>query len=254
MLWRALRRAVLMHFHADDARLTERAARENPWYRRPEGADSDTAIMDRLRRLGRWMRVAVVADGETEGYVRPYFRRVERVPLAIDLDAVGPPIPPVRSLPVVVHAPSDARAAGTDDVLAAVRRLPPSSPLEFRLRGGLPDDRRLEELRGADIVIEGVREGSYGNAAVQAMALGKPVIAYLRPGPAGGDPSGLPIVSADPRTLTDVLAALLADAPRRLELGARGRTYTEQVHALPAVADRLLRLYLELGGGADRGR
>ena len=99
-------------------------------------------------------------------------------------------------------------------------------------------------------MVDQLNAGWYGVFAIEAMALGKPVVTFLhdeavrRTEEAFG--TRVPIVSATAETLRETLRPLVADAARRRELGAASRAYVEQVHDLERVADRLLSLYARL--------
>jgi glycosyltransferase involved in cell wall biosynthesis len=100
----------------------------------------------------------------------------------------------------------------------------------------------------ADLVIDQLLVGWYGGMAVEAMALGKPVISYIREGDLRFIPpamsSQLPIIRATPSTLYDVLSEWLT--VRRQELsrvGSRSRAYVERWHDPLWIANRLKREY-----------
>jgi glycosyltransferase involved in cell wall biosynthesis len=82
------------------------------------------------------------------------------------------------------------------------------------------------------------------------MALGKPVVTYLKPDVVEKSAAGfgvrIPIVSATAETLTDALRPLVENPALRREIGAQSRAYVEQVHDIDRVADRLLDLYRSL--------
>jgi glycosyltransferase involved in cell wall biosynthesis len=75
------------------------------------------------------------------------------------------------------------------------------------------------------------------------MALGKPVVTYLREDLKGMYPDGFPAVHATKDTLADVLEGLLGDFSRRRELGMAGRRYVERHHSPEVLGARLLELY-----------
>ena len=83
------------------------------------------------------------------------------------------------------------------------------------------------------------------------MALGKPVIAYIRK-PEDYLPKGIecPIVSANPDYLKQSLITLIENPQLRYDLGVRGRRYVEQVFSLQHVGERMDRLYRQLQRGA----
>jgi hypothetical protein len=82
------------------------------------------------------------------------------------------------------------------------------------------------------------------------MALGKPVVTFLRPEAVERTERELgtrvPVVSATKETLRERLEPLVASAAERRRVGAESRAYVEQVHDLERVADRLLALYARL--------
>ena len=170
----------------------------------------------------------------------------EVIPPGVDLERIRPEPQSDRSRPLIVHAPSSRRRKGTEHVLAAVAGL----EADLELVEGLHHDEAFERYRAADIVVDQLNAGWYGLFAIEAMALGKPVVTFLhdeavrRSEEAFG--TTVPIVSATAETLREALRPLVADAARRRELGAASRAYVEQVHDVEQVADRLLDLYRRL--------
>jgi len=170
----------------------------------------------------------------------------EVIPPGVDLSRIRPAPAPERERPLLVHAPSSRRRKGTEHVLAAVEGL----DADLELVEGLHHDEALERYRAADVVVDQLNAGWYGLFAIEAMALGKPVVTFLhdeavrRTEEAFG--TRVPIVSATAETLREALRPLVADTARRRELGAASRAYVERVHNVERVADRLLDLYARL--------
>ena len=168
------------------------------------------------------------------------------VPPGIDLREYPVRLPERSERPVVVHAPSSRRRKGTEHVLAACEGL----DVELDLVEGLHHDEARKRYERADIVVDQLNAGWYGLFAIEAMALGKPVVTFLhdeavqRTEEAFG--TRVPIVSATKETLRERLAELAADAERRRAIGEASRAYVERVHDLERVTDRLLDLYARL--------
>lgn len=102
----------------------------------------------------------------------------------------------------------------------------------------------------ADVVCEMLTYGWFGANAREALMLGKPVICYLRPewleqirGEVPGYVEELPVVSASPETVREVLLELVHDPDRRAELGRRGREFALKWHSAQAGARRLDRFF-----------
>ena len=122
---------------------------------------------------------------------------------------------------------------------------------DLELVEGLHHDEAFERYRAADIVVDQLNAGWYGLFAIEAMALGKPVVTFLHDEAVRADRGGLRHSRSDRlRDGRDARARrcgpLVADAARRRELGAASRAYVEQVHDLEQVTDRLLDLYARL--------
>jgi glycosyltransferase involved in cell wall biosynthesis len=170
----------------------------------------------------------------------------EIIPPGIDVAAIEPVPPSDRARPLIVHAPSSRRRKGTDHVVAACEGL----DADLELVEGLHHDEAFARYRNADVVVDQLNAGWYGVFAIEAMALGKPVVTFLHDGAVRRTEAAfgvrVPIVSATKETLRDRLRELVADPERRRRIGAESRAYVERVHDLENVADRLLGLYARL--------
>jgi hypothetical protein len=131
-------------------------------------------------------------------------------------------------------------------VIAAVEALrAEGSEFDFVLLEGLPHGALLLELAEADIVIDQIVIGWYGVLAVEAMALGKAVVAYIRDDLVHEVPQGV-LFNANPKTITERLRELVSSADLRAELGQTARRYVEAYHASEVVAAKLDAMYREL--------
>jgi glycosyltransferase involved in cell wall biosynthesis len=134
---------------------------------------------------------------------------------------------------VIAHAPTDTDIKGTRFLIAAVEQLRAEGlPVRLDLVQEVGREEVLERCAAAHIVVDQVLLGWYGGLAVEAMALGRPVLAYIRELEPGDNPFGaeLPIVRSAQDTLADDLRPLVLDPRRRRELGAAGRRFVETAH------------------------
>jgi glycosyltransferase involved in cell wall biosynthesis len=108
----------------------------------------------------------------------------------------------------------------------------------------------------ADIVVDMLTFGWYGANVREALMLGKPVVCYLRPEwlesmrkeiPDFVDE--LPIVSATPETVHDVLVDLIEQPEKRVAIGRRSREFAVKWHSAGAAGDRFDRIYRGLMEG-----
>lgn len=219
-LLRATRKRSVMHFLGSDIR------------GKPPGELAWAARAD-ARIVGSYDAIRWVPDAEV-------------VPPGIDLREYTPAPPADRVRPVVVHAPSSRRRKGTEHVIAACAEL----PVELEIVEGLHHDEARRRYENADIVVDQLNAGWYGLFAIEAMALGKPVVTFLhdeavaRTEDAFG--TRMPIVSATARTLVERLRPLAENAAERVRIGAESRAYVERIHDVERVADRLLDIYARL--------
>jgi glycosyltransferase involved in cell wall biosynthesis len=168
------------------------------------------------------------------------------IPPGLDLRPFTPVPPSDNPRPLVVHAPSNRRKKGTQFVIDACAQL----PVDLDIVEGVPHDVARERYAKADIVVDQLNAGWHGVFALESMALGKPVVTYLKPElvdrAAEGYGIRLPIVPATKETLVDALRPLVEQPALRKEVGAASRAYVEQVHDIDRVADRLVDLYRSL--------
>ena len=168
------------------------------------------------------------------------------IPPGVDLKRYTPSPGRGGERPLVVHAPSRKASKGTEFVEAACAQL----PVDLDVVHGLTHDEAVERYRQADIVVDQLNAGWYGLFAIEAMALGKPVVTFLhdeavrRTEEAFGVP--VPIANATKETLADVLRPLVEDADERRRRAELSRAYVEAVHDDEKIADRLLALYARL--------
>jgi glycosyltransferase involved in cell wall biosynthesis len=157
---------------------------------------------------------------------------------------------PRRSGPLrVVHASNHRRFKGTSYLIQAVEGLKADGvQIELILVEGVPNQEALMIYRSADIIFDQCVMGNYGYFALEAMALGKPVMCFVRkPDEYLLYPEECPIINTHVDTLKDDLFRLVERHSELSEIGRRGRTYIEKHFSLEAFACRLERTYRELG-------
>ena len=167
----------------------------------------------------------------------------EVVPVGLDL-AKYQPVPPAANRRVrVVHATTSRAKKGTEAVIAACERLGTDLDVVENVR----HDEALERYRRADIVVDQFNAGWYGVFAIEGMALGKPVVGYLRDEPREQTERAfgieVPIVSTTKETLAERLQPLVESAEERRRIGSASRAYVERVHDGEKIADRLIEIY-----------
>jgi glycosyltransferase involved in cell wall biosynthesis len=168
------------------------------------------------------------------------------IPPGIDVRAIEPEPPSNRERPVVLHAPSSRARKGTEYVVAACKEL----GADLEIVEGLDHRAAFERYRNADVIVDQLNAGWYGVFAIEAMALGKPVVTFLHDEAVRKTEEAfgveVPIVRATKETLADALRPLVTSVEERERIGRASRAYVEEVHGLERMTDRLLALYAGL--------
>lgn len=130
----------------------------------------------------------------------------------------------------ILHVPSDDGIKGTNYVLAAIDKLKTeNAEFEFELLRNKTHAETIEAIRSADILIDQMVAGWYGLISIEAMALGKTTVCYLRDELYSYIPD-IPIVNLNPDNLAEGLKKLIAEKEKLSEYGKKGRSYAEKYH------------------------
>lgn len=148
----------------------------------------------------------------------------------------------------VLHAPTWRELKGTDTVVAVIEELRAEGEnVELILIEKIPHDQVKALFTSADLFVDQLLAGWYGGVAVELMALGKPVVAYIRQEDLHFIPAemkaDLPIISADTTTLKEVLRDLIRDPDRRKRVGEQSRAFVEKWHHPRVVAQMTTTAY-----------
>ncbi len=245
---RAANKLIISLFNGDDIRHASA-------YRQQYGINTEALgehyrtdpLMRPLHRLrmAEWYSDLIVSVPNQSGLaLRPYQHFfyplvLERYPCAI----------PARDVPVVVHAPSQTSAKGTERILQAFARLKDRGiAFELRLLQDVPNQTVLDELHDADAAVDQIYF-PFGKFGAEAMALGCAVATAHRP---DIEPLAAhrPVCAVNEETLEDQLAELLINKRLRLDLAEKGRKHVERYHDHLAIASRLIEACL----AARRGK
>jgi glycosyltransferase involved in cell wall biosynthesis len=104
----------------------------------------------------------------------------------------------------------------------------------------------------ADIVVDQLIYGWWGSTAIEAMALGKPVICYLSPSwkeiflKRFPEYTSLPIVEGNTQNIYEVLKRLTTDKDYREQKGKESRLFAEKHFDVKKNARELEKIFLTL--------
>ena len=151
----------------------------------------------------------------------------------------------------IAHAPSNRQVKGTDYILAALENLRVRGfEFELILVEGMSHAQARQEYERADVLIDQLFAGWYGGLAVELMALGKPVLSYIRQEDLSFLPPDmareLPVLQVTEATVEQSLEQVLTMPRSELVAWARrSRAYVERWHDPHAIARRIKSDYEE---------
>lgn len=168
--------------------------------------------------------------------------------LAVDTDEVTPAYPERDNAHVlrIVHGTNHPELKGSKAIEGACALLAEKGhPIEYVFVSGLRNEVAQRIYRSADIIVDQLLVGAYGMFAVEAMALGKPVICHITEDVRRANLcyAELPLVDATPATICERLKVLIEDPDLRYSLGISSRKYVERYHSLPAIGSLLHQIF-----------
>jgi hypothetical protein len=195
---------------------------------------------------------ARIAMGDMISYV-PGCRDLHYWPLDLRKFKAAEPLAYMRGDTLrVAHAPNHGHFKGTAYLMDAIERLRREGyPIELVSVQGVRNEKVLELFRTSHLIADQFIAGFHGYTALEAMALARPVLCFLRNDDMMIDPATCPIINVRPEQVYDMLKKCLECGVDLALLGKRGRAYIDRYYSIEAVAVRLGRLYIETAGFSE---
>jgi hypothetical protein len=166
---------------------------------------------------------------------------------SVEIDSFKVTPPRTDGVPRIVHAPTNGLIKGTPAIVQALEELKSRFEFEFVLVQGLTHEEALKVYETADIVIDQVLAGWYGGLAVEVMAMGKPVLCYLREQDFQFVPEemirDLPLINVRPDRLVEDIASVLERRNEWLDWSIRSRRFVEKWHDPTRIATAMIGAY-----------
>jgi len=199
------------------------------------------------RRIDLWTRHAdhIIAGCDWVDYLY-YWDTLMLAHFSIDVEEWTPPAPepadPASPLQIL-HAPNHRHIKGTQHLIEAVEALKQEGvAVDLEILEGVPNDEIRRAIARADIVVDQLIIGWYAMFAIEAMAMGKPLLCYLRPdlkrfyeGAGLVEPDEIPIVECSTVTVKETIRRLALHRETLPEIGRRCRRYVVKHHSLDHV-------------------
>lgn len=252
---RRLGKVIAVTYQGDDARQGEYCLRHYPiHFAREVGDNYYSSLSDSIKRsrIDFFDKHADLVYALNPDLLNVLPSRARFMPYAhIDLtewksrhESGEPPV-----VPHVVHAPTNRLVKGSRYIIDAFERLK-AEGVEFRytLLEGMSNADARKVYETADLLVDQLLAGWYGGISVEFMALGKPVICYIREDDLHFIPQemqdDLPVINATPENIYLVLKEWLTLRRADLkEVGRASRSYVERWHDPLKIAANLKRDY-----------
>lgn len=248
-----LRKPGVVEWLGSDIRIPEIASEDNPYYAaafnngyeyRSESHQKSWQLQQRFGKAGFG---SVASVGMLPYVHKGFFPQAYMIPQRLVLSDYLPTYPdPHTTRPLVVHSLTAPVTKGTSAVLMAIDQLKSQYLFDFQLIQGMSRHETLQIVQKADIFLDQFVLGDHGMAALEAMALGKPVVCYIKSSMVGKYPPDCPIVNANQDNLSEVLESLLNKGRVRHEIGRESRSYVEKYHDATVIAHKLVEIYKEM--------
>lgn len=143
----------------------------------------------------------------------------------------------------LLHAPNHRHLKGTEYFIRAVDELRAEGmPVELRVLEEVSNEEVKEAIAEADVIVDQLIIGWYAMFSIEAMAMEKPTICFIRPDleqfyiDAGIlKENELPMINASISTVKQVIRDLLQDRDQIKTIGRRSRDFVLRHHSLEVI-------------------
>lgn len=205
--------------------------------------DHDKKVLRRLERENKYANLQLVCAP----YLSEFVPQADVLPLAIDLAEYSfSPKKNINEEIVIMHAPTSRDNKGTSYILNAIEQLKEEGyKIKTLLVEKVTHEKLKEQYLDCDIFIDQILAGWYGTASIEAMALGRPTICFLREEYFKYIDywQDIPIINANPNTIYKVLKNTIEEREQLYNIGFNSRKFVEAVHDVKKLTDRLIQYY-----------
>jgi len=245
---------ILMEYLGNDIRNYEQLvkrynlSKEHKFYLNMD--EHDKSIRERLINEGKYIDYRICCLPTHIDFAKSYgFKINEVLPLAIDLKIFKfkPLVQKSKKDKIIItHAPTNRMFKGTKYIVDAIDRVKNSGyNIEFRLVEGVSYKKLIQEYEKCDIFIDQISVGWYGTASLEAMAIGRPVCAFIdeRYTDYIDYKNEIPVINTTKENIYSTLCKLIENSAELPEIGAKGRKFVENYHSVCNVTDKLIQIY-----------
>lgn len=207
-------------------------------------------IVEKIKRESELADLIFVKDGQLAELIKPYVNNAIVFPNIVDISDFTPPsdypddfYDKDRKLRVV-HIASNPKYKGSAIIREQIDRI--RDKIHFTELSHLSHANLLEQYWKADIIIDQLITGTYGNASLEAMCMGRGVINYLNPVFMQYEPELPPIIKTERSTLAETIIFLDEHREVLFENALKGREFINTHHTYSSVGTQLLNQYQKI--------
>lgn len=183
-------------------------------------------------------------------YLSEFLTMSEVLPLGIDIHKyTNSPLELTNEYIRILHAPTHSGNKGTSYIETAINKLiEEGEKIDFKIVQNISHSDLLVEYQKCHIFIDQIVSGWYGTAAVEAMAVGRPTVCFLRESYFEFINYGkeIPIINANPDNLYEVLKKVISEKHLLPEIGKKSRIFVEKIHDVRVITNHLIDIYQSL--------
>jgi glycosyltransferase involved in cell wall biosynthesis len=208
----------------------------------------DGLMADKEELIHKYAKM-FISMGDMSEYAKDSVSDLYFWPIDLENTKYSPVYPNPSEKIVIGHAPNHRHLKGSEYLISAVNSLKfKGCNVELLLIEGVPNKEALEMYKTCDIIFDQCIIGFHGYFALEGMALGKPVMCYIRkPHEYLLNHTECPIINVEYNTIEEILQQLLSDKAQLVRIGEESRKYIEKYHSYNAFAERLYELYKSRG-------
>lgn len=237
-----LGKKMMMHCWGQDVRTYEKGRKINPYLPNSLFSDDDNKKRE-LEMISQYISKCIINDAELYCYVKDFFNDIRQINRMIDIKKYSISEFELSDKFTIIHPVSSPELQGTEYILQVINHLKQSYNIEFKLVYHMPLEKSMAIYKKADLFIDQLRVGNCGQTALEAMALGKPVICWISDYMKERYPKELPVIIAHPDNLKERLLFILKNKDMLKGIGLQGRKYVEKYHSIDKEIKKIIRLY-----------
>jgi glycosyltransferase involved in cell wall biosynthesis len=155
----------------------------------------------------------------------------------------------------ILHAPNHRNIKGTKYFIEAVNQLKEEGcDVELVIMERMPNEKVREAIATVDVVADQLIIGWYAMFALEAMAMAKPVLCYLRSDfeqlyifAELVEQGEIPIINCSIENVKDKIRQLTQDKAKLLEIGKRSREFVIKHHSIESVGKTFAEINQKIG-------